>query len=472
MFQAVVGCTALFAVSALSAEPVTYFRADRGVAVEDVRPLPENIDSDDAILWRQPLAKGHSTPCVVGDRLFVTTFENDKELYTVALDRTTGKELWRQRAPNDRIESFHPTGSPAVSTPASDGQRVFSFFGSYGLLCYDLAGKLLWSKPLGPFQDEFGAGSSPILVDGKLILNEDHDLNNFLMAIDPATGETVWRTPRDGFTRSYSTPIVCETAGRKFLAVAGALQLVAYAIEDGRQMWTVDGLARIVNTTPTVADGTLFMASWSPGGDTDARIAMEPWAEATRKWDTNKDRKLTREECNDKEVLDRFYRIDLNQDQGLDEAEWDKYARVFDLARNSLLAIKLSGEPTAAPNVAWEFPKNLPYVPSPLVYRGVIYLVKNGGIMTTLDATTGKLLKQGRLASASDYLASPVAGDGKVYFASDRGVLSVVKATEDGKWTVLSSRDFSERIVATPVLHDGRVYIRSEQAVYCLGSRK
>lgn len=459
----------LSVVPSLAAEPVTFFRADRGLADDDGKPLPEQLDSAAVVVWREPLAPGHSSPCVCGERIFMTTFQ-DKKLATVALDRATGKVLWQMEAPAERIEEFHPTGSAATSTPACDGERVYSFFGSYGLLCYDWDGKLLWSKPMGPFQDEFGSGSSPILVDGKLILNEDHDLNSFLMAIDAKTGETLWKTEREGFTRSYSTPVVWTAGEQRQLVVAGALQLTGYDLQTGRPLWSQDGLARIVNTTPTQANGLLFVATWSPGGDSDARLAMEPWPKAVSQWDKNNDGKLTREEVNNPEVLDRFFRIDLNQDKGLNEAEWNKYARVFELAQNSIMALKTGNQENGfKPTVVWEYRRGVPYVSSPLVYHGVVYMAKDGGIATTLDVETGKVLKQARLRGNDKYYASPVAGDGKVYTVSEAGVITVLKA--QGKWEILSSHDLEERTVATPVLADGKIYLRTEKAMYCFGTR-
>ncbi len=222
----------LIAGSFSAADPATYFRADGGIANSAETPLPEQIDSQDAFVWRQPLDAGHSTPCVAGDRIFLTTFDGN-QLATVGLDLASGKQLWKKIAPATRLEQFHRTGSPAASTPASDGKRVFVFFGSYGLLCYDLDGNELWSRPFEPFQDEFGSGSSPILAGGKLILNEDHDVNSFLLAVDPASGKTIWKTRRDGFTRSYATPILWNAAGQEQLVVAGALQLVGYAPGNG-----------------------------------------------------------------------------------------------------------------------------------------------------------------------------------------------------------------------------------------------
>lgn len=458
-------CSSLAAVS--FGEDVSYFRYDGGVAAEDRQPLPDRLDKSTQV-WRVPLASGHSTPCVYGDAIYLTTFEND-QLATVALDRRTGRVRWRKVAPTTRIEQYHSTSSPAAATPACDGGRVYVFFGSYGLLCYDLEGDLVWSKEMGPFQDEFGSASSPILVDDKLLVSADHDIHSFLLAVDRTTGDELWRVDREGFTRSYATPVVWEADGRKQVVVAGALQLLAYDLDNGEKLWWVNGLARIVNTTPAQGLGLLYVATWSPGGDTDARTAMPPWATALESWDDNGDGKLAREEAKDPDVLDRFYRIDLNQDGGLDEAEWNKYARVFELAQNTLLAIRPGGSGDITDDaVVWQYRKGLPYVPSPLLYHKKLYLVKNGGILTCLEAASGRLQKQLRLASSENYYASPVAGDGKIYLASEPGVASVLDA---GSCRVTFKRDFGERTMASPVISDGRIYLRTEQALYCFEGR-
>ena len=447
-------------------DSVVYFRSDAGTTNSAAQALPDDLAAPGVIVWRQPLAKGHSTPTVYRDAIYLTTFTEDKQLNTVALDRRTGAVRWTQTAPAKRLEEYHPTGSPATCTVACDGERVYSFFGSYGLLCYDLTGKLLWSRELGPFQDEFGSGSSPILVDGKLLLNEDHDVDSFLLCVDAATGKTLWQTRRDGFTRSYATPVVSEFNGQKQVLVAGALQFVSYDLATGKQLWSLDGLARIVNTTPYVERGVIYIATWSPGGDTGARIAMEPWETALKLWDKDGDQKLTRTETDNKEVLDRFYRIDLNQDTKLDEAEWKKYAKVFELAKNSIMAVRPPRPGDDKPEVLWQYEKGIPYVASPLVYREVTYLVKDGGIITTLDANSGKLLKQARGRGTGNYYSSPVAADGKVFLVSEAGVMTAL--TAQGKWEVLSSYDFGERTVATPTVVDGQIYVRTEAAIYCL----
>jgi len=279
-------------------------------------------------------------------------------------------------------------------------------------------------------------------------------------------GEAVWQTPRDGFTRSYATPVICEIGGQRQIVVAGALQLVGYDLASGRMLWALDGFARIVNTTPAKVNDTLFVCTWSPGGDTDARIGMEPWATALQLWDKNQNSKLEDAELPAGEVRSRFFRIDLDGDQALDEGEWTKYSRLFELAQNTFVALRF-GAAGEAPHVVWEYKRGLPYVSSPLVYRDHVYLMKDGGIVTLLDAASGKLVKQGRAAGPGNYYASPVGGDGKVFLASGPGVVSVLRAGE--RLEVLASHDFGERIAATPVIRDGRVYLRTEKALYCFG---
>lgn len=457
--------TWLVALSApvfVNAGDAAFFRADSGIA--DGAALPNDLSQTPR--WRQTLKPGHSTPCICGDAIFVTTFDKAaSQLATVALDRGTGEVRWSKTAPAETIETTHPTGSPATASVACDGERVFAFFGSYGLLCYDLGGKLLWSKPMGPFQDEFGAGSSPVLLDGKVILNQDHDIDNFLTAIDAKTGDTVWKTPREG-TRSYSTPVIWNVDRKPQIVVAGSLRLTAYDPTTGKPIWWVNGLSRIVDPTPAVAGDTLYMATWTPGGDESERIAMGAFAAALEQFDKNGDKEVGKDELSPGAVLTRFFRIDLNQNLKLDESEWNKHARVFDLAQNAALAVKAGGRgDVTKTHVKWLQRRNLPTVPSLIAYQDVIYMVKDGGILTSLDADTGDILHQGRLDGRGSYYASLIAGDGVIYSASTGGVVTVVKAGRE--WEVLGSHDFGERIVATPVAVDGQLFIRTDNGLYC-----
>lgn len=466
----VIFCAAFSSVTLYGGD-ATYFRHDHGVA-GDEHGLPGGFEKPSSRIWRVSLKSGISSPCVHGDRIFLTTYDKEsKELATVALDRQSGATIWSQKAPAERIEQVHQVGSPAASTPACDGERVYSFFGSYGLLCYDLSGKLIWKQPMGPFQDEFGASSSPILVDDVVILNEDHDVDCFLIAFDKLTGDVRWKIPRDGFTRSYSTPIVVESKNDRSLVVAGSLKLTAYDIATGKQKWWVNGLSRIVDPTPVYAEGRLYIATWTPGGDSSSRISMERYADALKSYDQNNDGLIAKKELSEGPVLQRFFRIDLDQDEKLSESEWNKHAKVFELAQNAATSVRPggSGDVTTS-NVDWTYRRGLPTVPSSVVYDGVMYMVKDSGIITTLDAKTGTLLKQGRARGPGNYYASLVAGDGKVYLASERGVITVLKAGRD--WSILASHDFGERIMATPAIAAGRIYVRTDDALYCFAGDK
>lgn len=189
----------MFAALAIAADvasaQTSYFRLDNGLAAADGKPLPGELD-DEHLVWKEPLPQGHSTPTIVGERIFLTGHDA-AELTTICLDRASGRLLWKHSIHVEQMEKVHGEGSPAASTPACDGKRVYSFFGSFGLLCFDVDGKPLWSKRMGPFRDEFGSSSSPILVDDKVILCEDHDLDSFLIAVRQDNGETAWQTARD-----------------------------------------------------------------------------------------------------------------------------------------------------------------------------------------------------------------------------------------------------------------------------------
>lgn len=450
----------------MSSRGIEYFRADAGVP-RSSGALPEDLNVPETLKWRIPLDGGHSTPILESGKIFVTTYRADsKELATVALDQANGKVIWRNPVVPERVEETHPIGSPATATVACDGKRVYAFFGSAGLFCYDLDGKKVWEQRLGPFRDEYGAGSSPILFDGKVILNQDHDIDNFLIAYDCNSGRVVWKTGRPDAVRSYSTPCIWTNHGKPELLVAGALQLTAHNPANGEPLWWLNGLARIVIPTPVTSGEMIYMASWAPGGDPGKRVALPSWADALAKWDGNRDGKLTKAEIDNREVLERFFRMDLDQDGVLNQQEWERHAAVFQRAQNAVLAIKPNGRgelPESA--VVWKHGRGVPYVATPVLAHGILWVVKDGGIVTKLDVATGQLLQEERVPAVGNYFASPVAGDGKVYFASESGTVSVVSAERD--WHVISSHEFHEKIYATLAVAGDRIYLRTEEALYC-----
>ncbi|MGQ0634797.1 MAG: outer membrane protein assembly factor BamB family protein [Planctomycetaceae bacterium] len=457
-----------FGRDALPADGWTQFRGPNasGLPTAD-RPLPDVLSPGENVVWRAELPPGHSSPIVSGGRVYVTAVRDDR-LLTIALDTRDGKTIWETEAPYQKLEVIHNIGSFAQSSPATDGERVVSLFGSCGLFCYDINGRPLWSLPLGPFKNEFGVGSSPIIVDDRVILSQDHDVDSFLMAIDKRTGDILWKISRAEFPRNYCTPVIWESSGRKLIVVAATLKVMAYDLQSGAIVWTINGVARIVNMTPVVGDdGMLYVATWTSGADVEDRITPPPFDEVAGNLDANNNGTFELTEVSDPQFKSRFNQFDRDKDGRITRQEYEAMRRIFEEARNVVLAVRPGGEGDITDtHVVWRYNRQMPYVPSPLYYLGKLFLIKNGGILVVLDAKTGLPLKQGRVAATGDYYSSPVAGDGKVYLLSQRGGLTVL-AADDGR--ELSSTDFQEDSYATPAIVDGRIYLRTKNHLYCFG---
>ena len=331
----------------------------------------------------------------------------------------------------------------------------------------------MWEKRMGPFQDEYGSASSPVLVDDKVVVVQDHDVDSFLMALDRKTGKVQWKSERPDATRSYSTPALWTRNGRKELLVAGSRELAGYDPSDGKRLWWIPGLARIVIPTPVPAGDRVYMASWTPGGDSSLLIRMEPWSDALRKWDENNDGRLYRNEITDTVMNDRFFPMDLDQSGDLKQEEWERYADIFVHSQNGILVVRPSsagGEQNQG-TVLWRSVRGAPYVATPLLDRGILWTVRDGGIVTTFSASEGNILQMKRLTDVGNYYASPVSADGRVYIASRQGIVTVI-ANDPNEWRVIDTHDFKEGIYATPFIAEGCLFIRTEKALYCFGKQK
>jgi outer membrane protein assembly factor BamB len=431
--------------------------------------LPAEIGPDTNVVWKTALPPGHSSPVIGGDRIYLTAADGEK-LLTLALERASGKVLWKAEAEHEELEEIHTIGSHAQSSPATDGERMVSFFGSSGLLCYAPDGRLLWRRAMGPFKNNFGAASSPVIAGDLVLLNQDHDTDSFLMALEKRTGKTVWKTDRSEFPRGFSTPAIWEAGGRKQVVVTGTLRAVGYDLESGKEVWTVRGLCRIANVTPIVgSDGILYLAGWSPGADPGERIEAEPWTEQLAALDKDRSGTLERTEVPEGDLERRFNQIDRDKSGSITRAEYEDMARVFHTAQNAVLAVKPGGEGDITDtHVLWRRTRLVPYVPSPLLHDGLLFTVKDGGIVSAIDARTGEATKEGRVSGGASYYSSPVLGDGKLYLLSQRGELSVVSARAE--WEEIASARFGEEAYATPAIVDGRIYLRTAGHLYCFAS--
>ena len=434
------------------------FRGPAGTGIAEHAQPPTEIGPKSNVRWKVPVPAGFSSPVVAGHLIVVTGFENGK-LYTLAYSRSDGKEAWRAEAPAKAIEAYHKTeGSPAASTPATDGERLVSYFGSCGLFCYDLAGKELWryEMPTAQTANDFGSGTSPILADGKVYLVRDLATGSKVFASDARTGSLAWEKSRDGFPTGYGSPAVWDARGGKELVVPGGFRMVGYDPKTGAERWSVSGLSAIGCTTPTVAeDGTLVYAAWSPGGSSD-RPALS-FDDILKQGDANGDG-VVEEVESEKTILKGFFtNSDTNKDGRFTRDERDAMLNFLKRGKNQAVAVKPGGRgDLTETNVLWRVTKGLPYVSSPLSYRGQVYLISVRGRVSVYDIKTDKKFIYENVGLSGCY-ASPVAADGSLYLFGLDGTAVVLKAGDSPE--VVARAKFGERIAATPAVAGNDEYV-------------
>jgi outer membrane protein assembly factor BamB len=448
------------------------FRGPNGSGVSDAINLPVEFGPDKNVIWRTAVPPGHSSPVIAGERIFLTAADGEK-LLTLALDRKTGRILWRREIPRPRVQELHKSNHPASPSAVTDGENVYAFFTDFGLIAHGPDGNELWRHPLGPFNNPFGMGASPVLANGKVLMICDAESGSFFIAVDQKTGRQVWRVERPEVTRGFSTPVLYRPKEGPLQAiVAGSYQLTSYNVDTGQPVWWTSGLTWQLKPTPVLdeAKGIIYVLGWAGGSDTGQQETIEPFEQALARWDANNDGKLAKEEISDAKVTKDWRAVDLDTDGALGARDW-RFYRSRRAAQNGLTAFRVGGKgDVSATAMLWRYTKSLPNVPSPLLHDGVVYLAKESGIFTALDAATGDVLKQGRLSNAPGfYYSSPVAADGKIFTTSESGVVTVIKP--GANWEVLASNDFGEPSHSTPAFAHNRVYVRTHQALYCLGKQ-
>lgn len=461
------------------------FRGPDGLPIVEDGVLPE-FGPETNVLWRREIPPGHSSPIILGNRIFLTAFQ-DQQLLLLAIDRESGEIEWQKDAPRGWEPDFaHNAVSPAMATPCTDGEGVYFYFGGYGVVATKPDGQLLWQRKM-PSSNRaiFGTGASPVLLDdGGLILQRDGGQDSAIYCLNTTDGSVRWKVDRRGFITSYASPYVWKNSNRTEVVIAGTNTLRGLSPKDGRTLWEVGGTCVYPCSTPVSSGDRLFFAGWSTANVEGAeRMRATFWGnlEITEedaanprglfdKLDTDGSGALSLDELPESRIKDGFNYLDRNKNQQMEFGEFHEFhaSDKWD-GRNVMVAVDAgaSGDATRT-HVAWEWTRNLPYVASPLAVNGRVYIVKSGGFLTCLDAESGKLNYRTRLGTSGEYYATPLAIGDRILLCAKEGTAFVL---QDGdKLSILTETQFEEEFFATPAFVAGTLYLRSDRALWAFQS--
>jgi outer membrane protein assembly factor BamB len=412
------------------------WRGPGGQGIAIATGLPTEWSETKNLAWKTEIpGRGHSSPVVWGDRIFLTTavdgdvvpgakavthMDDGKEFVhpdatgadrkhrfeVLALDAKTGKILWEQVAyEGTPYDSVHRKASFASPTAVTDGSRVYAFFGSEGLYAYDFDGRLQWKVAIGGIATMgVGNGTSPVLHGGLVIVQCDEDSGDksFIAAYDARTGKEAWRVARK-VQVSWATPVVVRAGGHDELVTSGTEWLIAYDPATGKEQWRSKGLESNAVPSPVAGQDVVVLSAGYPA---KKAIAVKPGG---------------------------------------------------------------TGDITGSDRVLWTYDKGTAYVPSPILYGDFVYLVTDKGLMTCLDVKTGAVKYEGaRVSVPATFMASPIAFDGKILLSSQDGDTFVIKAGP--VYEALRTNSLGEPISASPAVAGGRIYIRGEKHLFAIGS--
>jgi outer membrane protein assembly factor BamB len=433
-------CFSLFLAAAeKTSDLLAYWPQWRGPLVNGVAPAgnpPVEWSETRNILWKIAIpGKGHSTPVIWGNQVFIqTAVETEKEaaaptakgdaaplpgragmpvhrtskvhrFILMSIDRREGKILWQHTVREMRPEEgTHEFGSWASSSPVTDGENVYAYFGSRGLFCFDLQGKLKWERDFGQMsiKMDFGEGSSPALYKDKLFITRDQEGPSFIVALDKKTGKDLWKVDRDEKT-SWASPYVVESGGTAQVITSATQRVRSYDAETGKLIWECGGMTANVIPMPVEANGILYLMSGFRG---NALLAIR-----------------------------------------LAEAR---------------------GDITGSAAILWKSSSDTSYTPSPLLYQDRLYFLKaNNGILSCLDAKDGKpFYSNQRLEGIANIFASPVAAGGRIYIVGQTGTMVVIK--QGSTFEVLAKNSLEDNFIASPAVVGTQLFLRGYKSVYCV----
>ncbi len=373
---------------------------------------PVEWSDTENVKWKVDVpGRGHSSPVIWGNKLFITTAirtgsSGEYRHLLLCYDRMTGDLLWEKEAVRETPhEGYHGTyGSYASHSPVTDGEHVIAYFGSRGVYAYDLDGNLQWSQDFPPMRKrlEFGEGTPPTLHENVLLLTFDHQGDSFIVAIDKNSGEQLWRHDRDGEISNWAPSLVLEYEGRTQAIVPGVGKVRSYDLATGEVIWEAAGLGPNGIPAPVVVDDVVIVMSG--------------------------------------------YRSP------------------------NLLAIQLGGEGdiTDSDHILWTNTRANSYTPSPVLHDGILYFITDNGFISAFDAKTGEAhYHQVRLPKPYQFKASPVAADGKLYLTTENEDVLVLEMGPE--YNVLATNTMADQVfIASPAIADGKMYLRSETTLFCI----
>ena len=478
------------------------FRGPNGQGIAETDNIPVDISQESIILWKTPVPSGHSSPVIWGDRIYLTANEssNKKDLMTLCINRENGNILWQKSVEAQTKAEMHQRNHPASSTPAVDEKHVYVYFGTYGLICYDHEGNKVWYRIIKTPKNYYGMATSPILYQDKviLVLDDSSMTVSRLLAVNQDTGETVWQQRRSLFRAGWSTPMIWSHDDKDELVVLGSQRLTSYNPSTGQEIWWADGFPSETIGIPVTGGGLLFASATMSYGRGDEKFDTgRMWKITLDEFDKNKDNQIQRNEMTEKfdvpmrpeltrdnpgygfgfddntptkEKMDSLMKyFDRDKNGNITEAEWNQLLDSFTRGRQpTLLAVRPGATKDARKShIAWEIHNGIPEVPSLLYCQGRLYLMRDGGLLTCLETSTGKELFRQRIGAAGQYLASPITAGDKILFASAPGTVTIIQA--DDKLKILARKDFGEQIFATPAIVENKIYLRTKGHLYALG---
>ena len=436
--------TTSLAIHNVAAENWPQFRGPQASGVSSgTAPTKWNATTGENILWQTPLVGlGHASPIVWGDKIYIATAvrpgmkaelkvglygdgdsyaEKEKhEWRLLCLDKATGKILWDklQLEAVPRLER-HTKATHCNSTPATDGKRIVAMFGSEGVFCFDMDGKKLWSKDLGklhaaPFNMpslQWSFASSPVLYDGKVVVQVDTISEQFLAVFDATDGKELWRRPRKD-NSSWCTPIVAKTAGRTQVVVNGWKEIGGYDFKDGKPLWWLSEGGDVPVASPILAGDHVILTS--------AHGKYRPM---------------------------RSVRLD---------AEGDVKPEDISMTNNA---------------VVWVHPRKGSYLVTPIVVGDLLWGCGSDGIVTCFDVKTGKIHYEERIGGGGQaFTTSPVSAGGNVYFTGEQGDVFMIPVAE--KFSVTATNKLDGICLATPAISDGTIFYRTTEKLLAIGNKK